>query len=71
MERDCWRPFTVIEARPPIAATPSPLNIEEPTMVPIPISDSVMNVPMMLVNISGQEVATDMKVAAATSWKLN
>lgn len=54
-------------AIPPMAATPRALNIEEPTIVPIPISDFVMNVPIMLVNSSGVEVAIDMNVAAATS----
>jgi hypothetical protein len=37
--------------------------------VPMPMSDSVTNVPIMLTNNSGADVATDMKVAAATSCK--
>lgn len=53
-------------ARPPTAATPSALKIAEPTMVPIPILDSVKNVEITLTKNSGQDVATAMKVAAAT-----
>jgi hypothetical protein len=56
-------------ARPPREATPSVLKREEPTTVPMPMSDSVTNVPIMLTNNSGADVATDMKVAAATSCK--
>jgi hypothetical protein len=52
---------------PPKAATPRVLNIDDPTTVPIPISDSVRNVPMIFTNNSGADVAIDIKVAAATS----
>lgn len=50
-----------------MAATPKVLKRDDPTTVPIPTSDSVMNVPMMLTKSSGVEVAIDIKVAAATS----
>ena len=46
---------------------PSVLNIAAPTTVPTPKSDSVINVPMMLMNNSGVEVATAINVAPATS----
>lgn len=59
--------LTALAQRLPIAATPNVLKREDPTIVPIPTSDSVMKVPMMLTKSSGVEVATDMKVAAATS----
>lgn len=59
--------LTLEAARPPIAPTPSVLNMAEPTMVPIPRSDLVTKVLMMLMKSSGEEVATAMKVAAATS----
>lgn len=61
--------FIGVEAkRPPKEATPRVLNMEEPTTVPIPISDSVRNVPIRFMNNSGVEVAMDIKVAAATFW---
>lgn len=53
-------------ARPPTAATPSALKMAEPTIVPIPISEPVKKVDITLTKNSGQDVATDMKVAAAT-----
>lgn len=56
-------------AIPPMAATPSALNMAEPTIVPMPISDSVRNVETTFTKNSGHEVATDIKVAAATSYK--
>lgn len=52
------------------AATPNVLNINEPIMVPKPISDSVTNVPITLVKNSGVVVATAINVAAATSYSL-
>lgn len=58
--------LTAIAARLPIAPTPRRLNIAEPTIVPMPISDCVKNVEMTFTKNSGHEVATDMKVAAAT-----
>lgn len=58
-------------AKPPTAATPRALNKAEPTIVPIPISDSVKNVDITLTKNSGHEVATDMNVAAATFWNIH
>lgn len=40
------------------AATPNVLNINEPIIVPRPISDFVMNVPITFVKNSGVDVAT-------------
>lgn len=61
--------LTVAAAKPPKEATPKALKSDEPTTVPIPMSDLVMNVPIKLTKSSGDEVATDIKVAAATSCK--
>lgn len=61
--------LTLLAVRPPRAATPRVLNIDDPTTVPIPISDSVMKVPIILTNSSGADVAIAIKVAAATSCK--
>lgn len=58
--------LTATAARLPTAATPNKLNIAEPTMVPMPMSDCVRKVEITLTKNSGQDVATDMKVAAAT-----
>lgn len=52
---------------PQQAATARMLKTAEPTMVPTPISPSVMNVPITLTKSSGAEVAAAMKVAPATS----
>lgn len=49
------------------AATPSVLNISDPIIVPIPRSESVINVLMTFVNSSGVVVAVAINVAAATS----
>lgn len=54
-------------AREATAATPSVLNINEPIIVPKPMSDSVMNVLITLVKNSGVVVAVAMNVAAAKS----
>lgn len=59
--------LTLMAAREPIDATPNELNIDDPTIVPIPKLDPVMKVAIKLVNSSGQDVATDIKVAAPTS----
>lgn len=56
-------------ASPPRAATPRVLNRLEPETVPIPISDSVTNVPTTFTNSSGADVAVAMNVAAATFYK--
>lgn len=61
-----WIP-TFGAARLPIAATPRALKMEEPTIVPRPKSERVMNVPMRFVKSSGVDVAIAIKVAAATS----
>lgn len=50
----------------PIAATPNALKRADPTIVPIPMSDSVKNVEITFTKNSGHEVATAMNVAAAT-----
>lgn len=52
---------------PQQAATASMLNTALPTIVPTPISPSVMNVPMTFTNNSGAEVAVAINVAPATS----
>jgi hypothetical protein len=59
--------ITLVAARPRHAATPSILNTAEPTIVPTPMSDSVMNVPTILIKNSGDDVAIAMNVAPATS----
>jgi len=43
------------------------LNTAEPTIVPTPMSPSVMNVPMAFTNNSGADVAAAINVAPATS----
>lgn len=50
------------------AVTPKILNINEPMIVPTPISESVTNVLITLVNSSGIAVAVAMKTAAPTSF---
>lgn len=52
---------------PQQAATARMLNTAEPTIVPTPMSPSVMKVPMTLTKSSGAEVAAAIKVAPATS----
>lgn len=52
---------------PQHAATAKMLNTAEPTMVPIPMSPSVMNVPMTFTNNSGLLVAPAIKVAPQIS----
>lgn len=61
--------LTATAAKPPMAATASPLKMADPTTVPIPMSDSVRNVDMTFRKNSGQDVATAMNVAAATFCK--
>lgn len=55
---------------PQQAATASILNTAEPTMVPTPMSPSVMNVPITLTNSSGADVAAAINVAPATSFDM-
>ncbi|VEN45646.1 unnamed protein product [Callosobruchus maculatus] len=52
---------------PQHAATASMLNTADPTIVPTPISPSVIKVPMTFTKSSGADVAAAMKVAPATS----
>lgn len=51
------------------AATPNVLNINDPMIVPKPMSDSVTNVLITFVKNSGVVVAVAMNVAAATSCR--
>lgn len=46
------------------------LNTAEPTIVPTPMSPSVMNVPMAFTNNSGADVAAAINVAPATSFDI-
>ena len=59
--------LTFLQAKPARQATPSVLNRSEPMMVPMPMSDSAMNVLIVLVKNSGIVPAIAIKVAAATS----
>lgn len=52
---------------PQHAATASMLKTAEPTIVPTPMSPSVMNVPITFTNSSGADVAAAINVAPATS----
>lgn len=52
---------------PQHAATASMLNTAEPTIVPTPISPSVIKVPITLTKSSGADVAAAINVAPATS----
>lgn len=58
---------TVPAPMPQQLATANILNTALPTIVPTPMSPSVMNVPMTFTNSSGADVAAAMKVAPATS----
>lgn len=55
---------------PQHAATAKMLNTALPTIVPTPMSPSVMNVPMTLTKSSGADVAAAMNVAPATSFDM-
>lgn len=46
------------------------LNTALPTIVPTPMSPSVINVPMTFTNSSGADVAAAMNVAPATSFDI-
>ncbi len=52
---------------PQQAAIAKILNTALPTMVPIPMSPSVMKVPITFTNNSGADVAAAINVAPATS----
>jgi hypothetical protein len=60
--------ITIPAPMPQHAATARILKTAEPTMVPTPMSPSVMKVPMTFTNNSGAEVAAAIKVAPATSF---
>lgn len=60
--------LTIPAPIPQHAATARMLKTAEPTMVPTPMSPSVMKVPMTLTNSSGADVAAAMNVAPATSF---
>lgn len=49
------------------AATPKMFHINDPMIVPRPMSDAAINVLMTFVNISGVAVAVAMNTAAPTS----
>lgn len=59
--------LTIPDPIPQQAATAKILNTALPTIVPTPISPSVMKVPITLTNNSGAEVAAAINVAPATS----
>ena len=59
--------LTIPAPMPQQAATAKMLKTALPTMVPTPISPSVMNVPITFTNSSGADVAAAMNVAPATS----
>lgn len=59
--------LTMPAPMPQQAATASMLNTAEPTMVPTPMSPSVINVPITLTKSSGADVAAAINVAPATS----
>lgn len=59
--------LTIPAPIPQQAATARMLKTALPTMVPTPMSPSVMNVPMTFTNSSGADVAAAMNVAPATS----
>lgn len=59
--------LTIPAPMPQQAATAKMLNTAEPTMVPMPMSPSVMNVPITFTKSSGADVAAAMNVAPATS----
>lgn len=62
--------ITIPAARPQQAATARMLKTAEPTIVPTPMSPSVINVPMTFTNNSGADVAAAIKVAPATSFDM-
>lgn len=62
--------LTAFVAKPASPATPSVLNSREPITVPKPMSESAMKVLIVLVKNSGIVEAIAMKVAAATSCKM-
>jgi hypothetical protein len=59
----CGQIQTIPAPMPQHAATANILKTADPTMVPIPISPSVINVPITLTNNSGADVAAAINVA--------
>lgn len=59
--------LTIPAARPQQAATARMLKTADPTIVPTPMSPSVINVPITFTKSSGAEVAAAINVAPATS----
>ena len=64
-----WQ-LTIPAPMPQQAGTARMLNTAEPTIVPTPMSPSVMNVPMAFTNNSGADVAAAINVAPATSFDI-
>lgn len=62
--------LTATAHNPQQAAIANILNTALPTIVPKPISPSVMKVPITLTNNSGADVAAAMNVAPATSFDI-
>lgn len=62
--------LTIPAPIPQHAGTAKMLNTADPTIVPTPISPSVIKVPMALTNNSGAEVAAAINVAPATSFDI-
>lgn len=60
--------LTIPAPIPQQAATARILKTAEPTMVPTPMSPSVINVPITFTNNSGADVAAAINVAPATSF---
>ena len=56
---------------PQQAGTARMLKTAEPTIVPTPISPSVMKVPIAFTNNSGADVAAAINVAPATSFDID
>lgn len=61
------RRVTCVAKSPQQAGTASTLKTALPTIVPTPMSPSVMNVPTTLTKSSGHDTAAAMNVAPATS----
>lgn len=62
--------FTIPAAIPQQAATARMLKTADPTIVPTPISPSVIKVPMTLTNSSGADVAAAINVAPPMSFDI-
>lgn len=62
--------LTIPAPMPQQAATAKILKTAEPTIVPMPMSPSVMNVPITFTKSSGADVAAAINVAPATSFDI-